>query len=502
MNRLSKDEIKEIEEHGLSVEDIENQLENFKKGFPYVEISSSAGIGNGILAVDNQMIDKYEKIYHNLSKKKTITKFVPASGAATRMFKEIFSFLDQENDDINPYIKESIDGLRRFAFYSQLGSTLKKHNYNIEELIEKQDFKTIFRFLIHRDGLNYGDLPKALLSFHRYGSEIRTALEEHFVEGINYGRQDDETINLHFTISPEHREGFEAEIDRLIKKYKKEYGVEFRVGLSEQKPKTDTIAIYKDGSIAKNQDGSLTFRPAGHGALLENLNEIESDIIFIKNIDNISVDRIKSNTYSYKKLIAGLLLDIQEKIFSIIRSIKDDEINSDLEARIRKIKDIIHIDIDFNKLDKQEYREEIIGLLDRPIRVCAMVKNEGEPGGGPFWVKKDGKTRLAIVEGAEIDLNSESQKKIFDSSTHFNPVDLVCAVRNHRGERFNLIDFRDENQGLITNKSLAGREIIAQELPGLWNGSMADWISVFVEIPIDCFSPVKGINDLLREEHQ
>jgi len=362
----------------------------------------------------------------------------------------------------------------------------------------------VLSLILGEQGLNYGNLPKGLVKFHAYDDGARKAVAEHLVEGAEYAKNRDSSVSIHFTVSPNHLEGFKAEVAKSKEAVEKKYGVAIVVDYSIQKPSTDTIAVNLDNTPFRGNDGELVFRPAGHGALLENLNDIDGDVIFVKNIDNVVPDNLKPTTVEYKKVLAGLLVDVQERAFAVLRTLdgnaSDDKALTDGTFLIEKLGG------DLSKLDSLNETEKadcIKKFLNRPIRVCGMVKNLGEPGGGPFVARNsDGDYSLQIVESSQIDLKNPAQKAIFDEATHFNPVDLVCGVKNYKGEKFDLRDFRDPKTGFISIKSKDGRELKAMELPGLWNGAMSNWITLFVEVPLVTFNPVKSINDLLRTEHQ
>ncbi len=490
---LTDKDLSQITERGISLEKIENQIDFFKNGFPFMPLIEAATIGNGILQFDENELVKYISLFQNKAGALKLVKFVPASGAASRMFKSLFSALEEGKfDKATDHFFAKLDD---FAFSDEL-KLISKSNEGIE----------ILKSLLTDSGLGYGSLPKGLLSFHKYnGGEIRTPVEEHLVEGANYTNSNG-IVHLHLTVSPEHKAKFEALLSQKIAIYEALFNVKFEVSYSEQKSSTDTIAVNLDNSPFRENDDSLLFRPAGHGALLENLNDIDADLIFIKNIDNVVPDRIKQETIDYKKALAGVLIDLQQKIFAYL---------ADLEYGTPTLSDLDEIGLflqrklfvepyDFlEEKNPHEQAEYYFNKLNRPIRVCGMVKNQGEPGGGPFWCKNSDKTvSLQVVESAQVNLSDDNQKAIFANSTHFNPVDLVCATKNYKGEKFNLLNYSDPQTGFITEKSKDGKVLKAQELPGLWNGSMADWNTVFVEVPLITFNPVKTINDLLREEHQ
>lgn len=507
---LSARDIEQIKNHGLNVDDVETQIMNFITGFPYVNLSSPATKGNGIMELSEKEIQEKILYYETNYSKHKILKFVPASGAATRMFKDLFEFSGlymgmKYTLKEFPSAQKTIENLSKFAFYDELKTKFNSHSVDIDEYLSSGNYTTIINYILTEIGLNYGKFPKAFITFHKYEDEqrpYRCALEEHFVEAANYSRQEDGEVNIHFTVSPEHKQGFEDIIEEIKPVYETRFNVKYNVSFSIQKENTDTVAVNQDNTLAYDKDGNIIFRPSGHGALIENLNDIKGDIIFIKNIDNVAHDKIKSSTYKYKKLIAGVLLETQEEVFSALKALEKGALNS------QEIVDIIALTnkIGISLTDKEKKDANILDIIfnkfNRPIRVCGMVRNEGEPGGGPFWIENNGEKSLQIIESVQVDLKDEIQKEIFSSSTHFNPVDLVCGVKSYNGNNFDLRQYIDNKTGFISTKSKDGKLIKAQELPGLWNGAMADWITIFVELPLETFTPVKVINDLLREEHQ
>lgn len=495
-----------ISAQGMSPEKAKQQIDNFKNGFPFLPIQEAASIGNGIKDLSEEELDKYKQSYSDKASEKKIIKFIPASGAASRMFKDLFSFLEGDGDiSKNAFVQKFIDHIEKFAFYDDLDRSLQKTGSGIKSAIEQKNYKLIISNLLEDKGLGYGNLPKGLLKFHHYEDHDRTPTYEHFIEGVLYGQGKDNTVRLHFTVSPEHEEKFKEEVKEIQPKLEKEFGVKFEVNFSQQKKSTDTIAVNPDNTPFMEDDGSILFRPAGHGALLENLNEIDGDLIFIKNIDNVVPDRLKDTTKEYKMALAGLLLDIQEKVFNGLEAF-DSNIDQDaVDFGQQVLTDLLQgkLPDNYNEMSLEEKGKYLQSKLNRPIRICGMVKNTGEPGGGPFWVNEDdGSVSLQIAETAQIDLDNPEQKEILQSSTHFNPVDLLCATKDYKGNKFDLLQYRDIKTGFITGKSKNGKELKAMELPGLWNGAMADWNTLFVEVPLITFNPVKTVNDLLRDEHQ
>lgn len=494
-----------ITAQGKKVDAIQQQLESFKQGFPFLRLVGPATPARGIQVWEEKQVQHYQRFFERKAVELDIVKFVPASGAASRMFKDLFSFLDSEGDLAqSAFAQKFIEKIKHFAFYQDLDAVLQQGGESIERVLEKKEYKKLVAALLTETGLNYGNLPKGLLKFHAYTEANRCPAEEHLVEGIQYGIGKNKEVHIHFTVSPEHEEGFAKEINQHLPRLQKSTGLVFRVSYSHQKKSTDTIAVDEANEPFLEDDGSLLFRPAGHGALLENLNEVSADLIFIKNIDNVVPDRLKPVTKSYKMAIAGLLLEVQSRVFEALKALEEVSTQSVRKAQEVYVSDLgglVPTGIQNASLAEQAAFFQV--KLNRPIRVCGMVKNTGEPGGGPFWIhEKDGTQSLQILETAQIDLNDSESKQHFQGSTHFNPVDLVCGTRDYRGQAFDLLQFRDMNTGFITEKSKNGKVLKALELPGLWNGAMANWNTLFVEVPLVTFNPVKTINDLLREEHQ
>lgn len=486
-------DLEQINKQGISINEIEKQLHYFRQGFPFICLTRPATLGDGIFILNAENEVDFINLYNEYTRKHKILKFVPASGAASRMFKDLYAYIENEKTlDQLPSVKQVIDNIEKFAFYEELKKLLSAAGLEIKNV----ETKTLVEFILTNKGLNYGSLPKALILFHRYNDGSRTSLEEHLVEGALYAYSDKKAF-LHFTVSPEHRAAFEALISQNIEKYQKEYQITFEITYSVQSPATDTIAVDLENNPFRDKNGKLVFRPGGHGALIYNLNDLDADLIFIKNIDNVLPDRLKEETIHYKKLLAGFLVFLQDKIFTYQQWFDENKISTENIEIIKNFyKTYFHIDINAFTL------EQIKATLFRPIRVCGMVKNEGEPGGGPFWIKDlTGAISLQIVESSQVDFNNSLQIQIFKQATHFNPVDLVCSIKNYKGEKYNLLDFIDYNTCFISQKSKDGRPLKALELPGLWNGAMAYWNTIFVEVPISTFCPVKTINDLLRKQH-
>jgi len=484
---LSEKDLGQLSKRGISTAEINQQLDFFKSGFPWMNLEKSASIGNGIFqftdAQLNEFVDRFDQQKSTLS----IVKMVPASGAATRMFKSLFEFLSTgvENKECTKFFDE----LDHFAFWPELKSLLG----------DKDDSADILQKLLGKEGMDYGQKPKGLLAFHSYPDGARTPLEEHIVEAAAYA-SNGQKARLHFTVSPEHRIGFEQLVARISPIWSNKTGISFEISFSEQKPATDTIAVNPDNTLFREADGSLLFRPAGHGALLENLNDLKADVIFIKNIDNVVPDALKQPTIEYKKALGGLLLWILEGIDHLDKQLQENPSEETINEALEEMSTYLGFvpSADFAALPQLEKVRAIRAILARPTRVCGVVKNTGEPGGGPFWCRDErGNFTLQLVESAQIDMKEEAQKAKFHQASHFNPVDLVCATRG-----LNLLNYRDMNTGFITDKTKDGKELKAMELPGLWNGAMSDWNTLFVEVPLETFNPVKTVTDLVRPAHQ
>ncbi len=516
---FNEDDLKEITARGIAPEKILEQLDAFKKGFPFVNLQRSCTIGDGIHTLGEKDLERLEGIHSEAASKGRIMKFVPASGAASRMFKillsvnsrfkkakkmEILKETEKGDPDAESFLKFMAE-IKKFAFYEELRKAMSRDGADIEESISDGDYQVVLDYAIGPGGLNLADLPKGLVPFHRYPGHSRTAFEEHIVEAGAYARDGEGVARVHFTLSPQHEKAVKDHIKEVRPRYEGS-GLSFEFSFSSQRPSTDTIAVDMSNNPLRDGEGKLLFRPGGHGALLENLMDLRGDIIFIKNIDNVVPDRLKGITYVYKKALAGFLIELQEKIFGYLKRISDHNGGKDMVQEVFAfIKERLSVDppayiMNGNRAERIEY---LISRLNRPLRVCGMVRNVAEPGGGPFWVGHDSESAsLQIVEKSQVDMSSREQGEIFKSSTHFNPVDLVCGVTDYQGRAFDLRDYVDHETGLITIKSKDGKELKALELPGLWNGSMAYWNTVFVEVPLLTFNPVKSVLDLLRKEHQ
>ena len=492
---------------GISEQQIAEQLACFEKGFPFLKLDAAASIERGVVAPAECEIKQYLDAWDAYKQgDKTIVKFVPASGAASRMFKNLFEFLGADyNTPKTDFEKKFFDHIHSFAFFNDLNAAcLDNTGKTIDALIAEKEYKPVVANLLEAAGLNYGALPKGLLKFHRYADGVRTPLEEHLVEGALYAAGKTGKVNVHFTVSTEHRELFKQLVEEKVADYSKKFGIDYNVSFSEQKPSTDTVAADMENNPFRD-NGKLLFRPGGHGALIENLNDLDADIVFIKNIDNVVPDRLKDETVTYKKLIAGVLVTLQQQAFEYLELLDSGKYTQEqLEEIIRFVQQKLFCrKNDIKDLEDAELVIYLRKKLNRPMRVCGMVKNVGEPGGGPFLAyNPDGTISSQILESSQIDMDDPAKKEMFEKGTHFNPVDLVCAVRDFKGHKFDLVKFVDKATGFISYKSKSGKDLKALELPGLWNGAMSDWSTVFVEVPLGTFNPVKTVNDLLREQHQ
>lgn len=504
---LSEKDLQQLAAKGISKEKVESQLKAFQTGFPYLKLEGPAAIGKGIMKLSDEEVKASVNTWNDYKAQgHKVVKFVPASGAASRMFKDVFAFVDAPYDvPTTDFEKKFFGGIEKFAFYDALDTLLKeKKGKSIKQLFSEGDYKAVAKGMLETDGLNYGQLPKGMLLFHHYADGARTPMEEHLVEGALYAASNGEA-NVHFTVSHEHLEYFKQKVgekaDGLAEKYKVNYNISF----SEQKASTDTIAANPDNTPFRNDDGSMLFRPGGHGALIENLNDIDADIIFVKNIDNVVPDHLKAETVAWKQAIAGILVELQKQTFAYLEMLEKDHCTAEqLQEMLQFLKNSLCCHkADAAAFDYESLKNYLKAKFNRPMRVAGVVKNVGEPGGGPFLAyNQDGTYSLQILESSQIDKDNEQYMKYFTEGTHFNPVDLVCAVKDYKGKAFHLPDFVDSTTGFISSKSKNGKELKALELPGLWNGAMSNWNTIFVEVPLGTFNPVKTVNDLLREQHQ
>ncbi|WP_298340118.1 DUF4301 family protein [uncultured Algibacter sp.] len=513
---FTEKDIKQIKSKGMTLEQVNTQVSRLKNGMSFSDLVAAATIGKGIESYDKDETQELINLYDNKKNNLSIVKFVPASGAATRMFKFLFQFLQNFNpskENVKKYAERKNDSLietffkklEQFPFYNEVELMLQKVSPNYEALSNEDKQMLFVKTMLDADGLNYSFLPKGLLPFHKCETQVKTAFEEHLFESTLYASSNGKS-NLHFTVSEKHHLYFKKQFSAVVEDIENKTNTKFNVSYSYQKEATETVALTQYDKVFRNDDDSILFRPAGHGALLENLNDLDNDLIFIKNIDNIVVANRNIEVSNYKKLLAGALLEAQEKVFSYLNRLdKGDLEDADFKVMALFLRYRLNVPIvaDFESLTLEGKVSYLREKFDRPIRVCGMVKNQGEPGGGPFWVKDDeGKISLQIVEFAQINFGKKNQQGIVYKATHFNPTDLVCGVKNYKGEKFDLTNFVDPEAAFITTKTQNGVDIQALELPGLWNGSMAYWNSIFVEVPLETFNPVKTVNDLLKPVHQ
>jgi len=516
---FDKEDIKQIKSRGLTLQKVISQIETIKKGIPFINLLRPCTISDGITAIEKSDLHRLVEIYSQAALSGRVMKFIPASGASSRMFKSLLSFYDRyENIDLK-HISEKADkgdsdyitfyqfirGIRQLPFYQDLKEVMLKNDLDIEDLISNGQYKEILENILTSKGLNYANIPKGLIKFHRYTNHSRTPFEEHVVVAALYKLDRNGVTRVHFTVSPVHLDTIKEHTARFLSRYENS-GVKYEITFSTQKPSTDTIAVDLENKPFRDKEGRLVFRPGGHGALLENLNDIKGDIIFIKNIDNVVPDQIKQDIKIYTKAIGGYLINWQNEIFGYLERLSRRDVDEQL---LKKMSEFARYQLSIIPPEGlvQSSKDERVNFLfsrfNRPLRVCGMVKNDGEQGGAPFWVKHEDNTlSLQIVESSQVNLESDEQRAIWESATHFNPVDLVCGVRDYLGKPFNLLDFTDPDTGFISIKSHEGRELKTLEMPGLWNGGMAKWNTVFVEVPKIVFNPVKTALDLLRERHQ
>jgi hypothetical protein len=500
-------DLERIFSEGLTVEEAERELALFQRGVSPVRLNRPCREGDGIVSLGAAEEEELIKVYEEALRTKRFIKFVPASGAASRMFKEWYRWLAVGGFPDKAEGDAFVHDLKRYSFFSDLQTILAAQRRHPEEPIEKREHATILRLILTEEGLNYGGLPKALLKFHAYPEGCRTPLEEHLVEAAFYARDGQNLARLHFTVSSEHQNAVRKHLQQVIGAYESRLNTVFEVGLSIQSTGTNTLAVDLEKRPFRDEEGGLVFRPGGHGSLLANLNDLDADIVFLKNIDNCVPDRLKPETVHWKKILAGYLITLQDGIFDRLRLLSaGNPGEADLAQIARFCQKKLHLVIPtgFPKRSPAERRSFLFEKLNRPLRVCGMVKNEREPGGGPFWVDHSdgtGALSLQIVEESQIDRDDPGQRTLWESSTYFNPVDLVCGIRDYRGEKFDLTRFIDQDWSTISRKSEQGRDLLALERPGLWNGSMAYWNTLFVEVPLITFNPVKSVTDLLRPQH-
>ena len=513
---FSNIDIAQIQSKGIRLEQVKDQVQRLQEGMSFANIIEAGGIENGIERFSTKDIERFIKLFETKSDNLSLLKFIPASGAATRMFKFLFAFLSEYNflnQDITAYatgkgndlLLSFIENIKAFPFYNSVINDIEDRGIGYNNLTKGAQCVTFVETMLDTRKFNYAAQPKGLLPFHQYDGRVVTAFQEHLYEASLYASSRG-VANLHFTVSKNHHDNFKKVLNSLKTELEKELSVTFNVSFSYQKEETETLALKTDNTIFRNDDNSILFRPAGHGALIENLNDLDYDFIFIKNIDNITTAHQNIELSNYKKLLAGALLEVQELVFKYLNKIDNEQLSANDFSTIANFlvtRLNVRLDLNFEAYTNQEKKEYLKNKLNKPLRACGIVKNVGEPGGGPFWVKaENGDISLQIIEFAQIDFNNDRQKGIASKATHFSPTDLVCAVKNYKGEKFNLLDYVDPEAAFITMKTQNGQDIKALELPGLWNGSMAYWNSIYIEVPLHTFNPVKTVNDLLKPAHQ
>lgn len=515
---LKEDDLQQIRARGVDVEDVRQQLAILRNPPPYTRLLRACAAGDGIRVLGEAEVAAALAAHDEAAGAGRFTCFVPASGAATRMFRALLALLEREpkldaerleqlasgGDKDAREVREVWTSLDRFAFVPTLRAALARRGVDLDAAVRSGDVATVLDALLHEHGLDYASLPKGLLAFHRAAEGPRTSCEEHLVDAATYARAKDGSVRLHLTVSPQHLAGFRALLDCAQPEHERRLGARFGITFSHQEPSTDTVAVDLDGNPFRDADGRLLFRPGGHGALLDNLGRCGADLAYVKNIDNVVPDHLKGPVVHWKKVLGGLLASLQEKVFAALRRLDESPDTAAVDAALALLRNELGIvPPDGTATDAASRLAFVRGKLDRPLRVCGMVPCEGDPGGGPFWVRtRSGDASPQIVETAQIDAADAGQQAMLAGSTYFNPVDLACGLRDHRGNPFDLAKHVDREAVFISEKSSGGRKLRALERPGLWNGSMADWSTVFVAVPTATFNPVKTINDLLKPQHQ
>jgi len=506
---FSQDDLKQLGELSIEPAAATRQLAWLRSGQAVILLERPCTPGDGIVQIQPEDHAHLNKTFAAAATAGRLQRFIPASGAASRMFSPLQAdprvlaacrSLEPSRppDTAERELRLFLDKLESFAFFPDLENALADAGHDLQQARANRDLELIIRYLLEPCGLGYAYLPKGLLAFHAVADGARTPFVEHLAEAALLNGLDG-TVALHFTVSAEHLPLFRAQFAAWRSTLEETYGCRFAVTYTTQKPSTDTLALAADGKPLRDADGRLVLRPGGHGALLENLNDLAGDIILVRNIDNVVPDVLKQANLVWTRLLAGYLLVVQEEQHALLKALHDQPDDPLVrELAVGFLVDRLQADV-----SPAEDVGVLLDRLDRPLRICGMIPNSGEPGGGPFWVRDDrGRVTRQIVEGAQIDRDNPEQAAILARSTHFNPVDMVCGVSDWRGRSYDLHRFVDEDAVIITTKMQDGREVRVLERPGLWNGGMADWHTLFVEIPPAAFNPVKTVFDLLRPAHQ
>jgi Domain of unknown function (DUF4301) len=514
----TSDDLRQMKGLGITPEEASRQLELFRHPPPFIRLERPATLGDGILLPPPQTLSAAIHAYEEARRKGRFLKFVPASGAASRMFHLLVRYAQRENwtkedlrrewaegDQESGRVLSFLEAIPQSVFWEDLKEVLVRSGRDPDGILREGRYPEMLKALLFSDGLNYSGKPKGLVKFHAYPEGARTPLAEHLVEAAHYVGDDRGCSRLHFTVSGEHMEECRKHFESLMKDLGKRHGVSFEAAFSVQKDSTHTLAVDEQNRPFRDGEGRLVFRPGGHGALIENLSELEADLVFIKNIDNVVSEPHLAPTVHWKKVLGGFLAMMQKKVFDCLEVL---ERGNPGEGELERMEAFAREELFLLRMQGKEgpparRADALRRALDRPLRVCGVVKNTGEPGGGPFWVKgADGSLSLQIVESAQVDMTDRSQKEIFDRSTHFNPVDLACALRDFKGRPFDLALFMDPAAVFISRKAFQGRALKALERPGLWNGAMAGWITLFLEVPLETFNPVKTVFDLMKAAHR
>lgn len=518
--KLKAADLERAAEHGLGTDELERQLALLAAPPSSIELDRPCTVGDGVQQLDDTKESTLLAAQASAVASGRATYFVPSSGAASRMFKSLLAVRDRgpvdratlaakSDDEEAKAALRFFDGARRFAFAENLARVLAERGLGLDECLEQGAVSPVLDALLEANGLAYPRMPKGLLPFHSYdGNENRTAFDEHLVESFAVAADEAGATRLHFTVSPDHREAFEHRARQSGDSLGGKLGARFDIGFSTQKPSTDTVAVNPDGTPFRGEDGELLFRPGGHGSLIANLADLAEqgvDLLFVKNIDNVVHDDWRAPVVHWRRMLAGRLVVLQDRLFGALRALEED---ADRAAAVEDARAVLATELgqsvpgaDASDLDRAG--AALHAALHRPTRVCAVLRAEGDPGGGPFWVREsDGSRSPQIVETAQIDPSAADQRAAQERATHFSPADMVLGVRDHRGRPFDLLRHVDPEAVFIAEKSSGGRPLRALEHPGLWNGGMSKWNTLFVEVPPEIFQPVKALTDLLAPAHQ